>query len=101
MIRRVQDCTLSATAQRQLRELATQFGSLAGDAGRAEAAAVGFTGSERDAGQALDPVPAIGIDFPDHPVEVDPLMGEGPDRGVAGRGEQLAESLCGLGPQAL
>ncbi|CKQ62252.1 Uncharacterised protein [Mycobacterium tuberculosis] len=79
-------------AQRQLRDVAAQVVALALDAWRVESAAVGLPETEADPGHALGTVPAIGVQFPYHAVEVDPLVCERPAGDVAGGGQQLPET---------
>ena len=84
---------LDHETQWQLGELAAQFGTLTPHSWRAEAAAVGFAEAEGHPGHAFDAVAAVGVEFADHAVEVDPLMCEGTEGGVAGPGNQVAEGL--------
>ena len=71
-----------------------QVGTLAGDARRVEARAVGATRPERHPGHPLRAVTAVGIELADDTVDVHPLMGERADSGVAGVGEHFTEGLA-------
>ena len=91
---------LDHESQRQLGELGAQVGALAGDARRVEALAVGAARTEGHPGHPLRAVTTVGVELAHHPVDVDALMRERADRGVAGLREHLTEGLTALRAQA-
>src|SRR5690606_41461592 len=58
---------------------------------RGEAEAVGPAESEADPGHPLGAVAPVGVEFTDHPVQVDALVGECAQGGVAGLGQHVTE----------
>ena len=89
---RVRPVPLDHEAQRQLGDVPAQVTAAALHPLGAEATAVGFTESEAHPRHPLGAVTPVWIEFPHHPIQVDALVGEGAQGGVAGVEDQLTES---------
>ena len=64
-----------------------------------EAAAVGFAEAEAHPRHPLGAVATVRVQFAHHAIQVDALMGEGAERGIAGGHHQVPERLGALWAQ--